>query len=128
MLEEGEEGEKSEEEELARLRLKIANLERENAGLQLESASFEAQHDAAQAHAVFASQQFTLKKKELLKRVLTSAQVLTLREVRKEIEQDAAKKVQKQKVEAEREMQKAEAEISFNVLSKKGWAQSFPGA
>ncbi|KAJ4466261.1 DDE superfamily endonuclease-domain-containing protein [Lentinula aciculospora] len=89
-------------EELAQLRLEIAKLRQENAGLKLESASVKAQHDAAQAHAV--------NKKESLKRVSTSARVLTSREVRKEIEQDAAKKVQRQKIEAERETRKAEAE------------------
>ena len=106
-------------EELAQLRLEIANLKQENAGLKLESASIKAQRDAAQAHAVFAGQQFAVykhrynnkvNKKESSKRVTTSARILTSREVRKEIEQDAAKKVQRQKVEAERETRKAEAE------------------
>ncbi|KAE9391676.1 hypothetical protein BT96DRAFT_1001093 [Gymnopus androsaceus JB14] len=106
-------------EELAQLRLEIANLKQENAGLKLESASIKAQRDTAQAHAVFAGQQFAVykhrynnkvNKKELSKWVTTSARILTLREVRKKIEQDAAKKVQRQKVEAERETRKAEAE------------------
>ncbi|KAJ3746217.1 hypothetical protein DFH05DRAFT_1541743 [Lentinula detonsa] len=88
-------------EEVSQLRIEIAKLRQENAGLKLESASIKAQRDAAQAHAVFA---------ESSKRVTTSARVLTSREVRKEIEQDAAKKVQRQKDEAERETRKAEAE------------------
>ncbi|KAJ3802836.1 hypothetical protein GGU11DRAFT_858081 [Lentinula aff. detonsa] len=106
-------------EEVAQLRIEIAKLRQENAGLKLESASIKAQRDAAQAHAVFAGQQVAVykhrynskvNKKESSKRVTTSARVLTSREVRKEIEQDAAKKVQRQKDEAERETRKAEAE------------------
>ncbi|KAJ3994352.1 hypothetical protein F5050DRAFT_1838230 [Lentinula boryana] len=106
-------------EEVSQLRIEIAKLRQENAGLKLESASIKAQRDAAQAHAVFAGQQVAVykhrynskvNKKESSKRVTTSARVLTSREVRKEIEQDAAKKVQRQKDEAERETRKAEAE------------------
>ncbi|KAJ3786220.1 hypothetical protein GGU11DRAFT_744027 [Lentinula aff. detonsa] len=97
----------------------VLELRQENAGLKLESASIKAQRDAVQAHTVFAGQQVAVykhrynskvNKKESSKKVTTSARVLTSREVRKEIEQDAAKKVQKQKLEAERETRKAEAE------------------
>ncbi|KAJ3789234.1 hypothetical protein GGU10DRAFT_330142 [Lentinula aff. detonsa] len=106
-------------EEVAQLQIEIAKLRQENAGLKLESASIKAQRDAAQAHAVFAGQQVAVfkhrynskvNKKESSKRVTTSARVLTSREVRKEIKEDAAKKVQRQKDEAERETRKAEAE------------------
>ncbi|KAJ3996381.1 hypothetical protein F5050DRAFT_1819146 [Lentinula boryana] len=102
--------------EVAQLQIEIAKLRQENAGLKLESASIKAQRDVAQAHAVFAGQQVAVykhrynskvNKKELLKKVTTSAQVITSREVRKEIEEDVAKKVQKQKLEAERETRKA---------------------
>ncbi|KAJ3750641.1 hypothetical protein DFH05DRAFT_1518782 [Lentinula detonsa] len=90
--------------ELERLCAENARLRADNAGLKEESASLKAQRDAAQAHAVFAGQQYAVykhrlhektKKKEASKRVSTSARVLTLMQGRLEIAVDAAKKATK---------------------------------
>ncbi|KAJ3991180.1 hypothetical protein F5050DRAFT_1872356, partial [Lentinula boryana] len=97
--------------EVERLEREVAHLRQANAGLIEESASLRAQRDAAQAHAVFAGQQYSLykyrynektKKKDSSKRVTTSVRILTSNQGRKEIAEDSARKAEKKKAEEER--------------------------
>lgn len=99
-------------EELNQLQLEILQLRSKNAGLRQESASLQVQHDAAQAHAVFSGQQFSVykhhynkkvDKKPMSKKTTTSAHILVSKQARLEIANDATKKVEKQKAEAEKE-------------------------
>lgn len=109
--------------ELEQLQLENACLKAQNAGLREEATSLKAQHNAAQAHAVFAGQQFSVykqqlhrktKKEEGSKRVSTSAQVLTSWQARLEIAADAAKKAEKARElqeKQQRDAQKAREDI-----------------
>ncbi|KAJ3985250.1 hypothetical protein F5890DRAFT_1553361 [Lentinula detonsa] len=114
-----------------------ARLRADNAGLKEESASLKAQHDAAQAHAVFAGQQYAVykhrlhektKKKEASKQVSTSARVLTLMQGRLEIAADAAKKAMKSQElqkKKEKDAQKAREDIVCRAEQEKEHTEFF---
>ncbi|KAJ3756710.1 hypothetical protein EV360DRAFT_71765, partial [Lentinula raphanica] len=75
-----------------------------------------AQRDAAQVHAVFAGQQYSVykhryneknKKKDNSRRVSTSARILTSEQGRMEIEEDAIRRADKKKADEEKQKQKS---------------------